>query len=205
MTLLHVLLDVDGVLIQGRPGDGRFWTTDLQADLGIDPAELKQHFFDPYWPQVLCGSLDLEVALAKAWPALDTKLGPGTFVDYWFAKDAGLNTGLLDQCAKIRAAGHPLHLATNQEHLRARYLLQSLRLAHHVDGMFYSAALGACKPDPQFFAAISEDLGKAPSMFLLIDDTLANVEGARAFGMNAIHFQTGQSLSDIVAIFQSNL
>lgn len=41
----YLMLDVDGVLVTGRPSDGRSWYAELQNDLGIDIEWLRSAFF----------------------------------------------------------------------------------------------------------------------------------------------------------------
>jgi putative hydrolase of the HAD superfamily len=81
-----------------------------------------------------------------------------------------------------------VYLATNQEHLRAAYLMQKLGLAEHVDGIFYSARLGAKKPDLEFFARVQAAVGLRGEELLLIDDSRQNVEAARQAGWQALHW-----------------
>jgi 2-haloacid dehalogenase len=50
------------------------------------------------------------------------------------------------------------------------------------------------KPDPRIFALLCDRAGVAPSDCLFIDDSPANVAGARAFGMDAELFTTPDAL-----------
>lgn len=56
------------------------------------------------------------------------------------------------------------------------------------DTILTSGGLQKLKPDAPAFEAACEALGCAPEDVVLIDDTLENVEGARAFGMQAVYF-----------------
>ena len=40
-----LMVDVDGVLITGRPADGRHWAADLEADLGLSFEKIHTEFF----------------------------------------------------------------------------------------------------------------------------------------------------------------
>ncbi|MBQ6622723.1 MAG: HAD family phosphatase [Mogibacterium sp.] len=60
----------------------------------------------------------------------------------------------------------------------------------HMDGGVFSCDVKLIKPDPAIFAAICDKYDLTPSACLFIDDNAANVEAARAFGMNAIRFKT---------------
>ena len=72
--------------------------------------------------------------------------------------------------------------------------------AHHrallakVEPHFVSFQLGMIKPEPEIYRHVANELGVSPSDCLLVDDGLANVEGARLTGWDAIHFTSGEHL-----------
>ncbi|MBC8022407.1 MAG: HAD family phosphatase [Burkholderiales bacterium] len=53
--------------------------------------------------------------------------------------------------------------------------------------VFVSSKIGLRKPDAASFELIAREIGVAPSRILFFDDTLANVEGARRAGLQAVH------------------
>jgi putative hydrolase of the HAD superfamily len=53
-----------------------------------------------------------------------------------------------------------------------------------------SGSLGVCKPEPEAYAACLQRLGFNGFSTLYVDDRLENVEGARAAGLDAFHFET---------------
>ena len=63
-----------------------------------------------------------------------------------------------------------------------------------LEPLFLSCEIGACKPSDAAFAAVEAALGMAAQQILFIDDTLANVEAARARGWDAIHFTANAAL-----------
>lgn len=50
------------------------------------------------------------------------------------------------------------------------------------------------KPEPAIFHLLCERGGLLPADCVFVDDSLKNVEGARAIGMDAIHFESPQQL-----------
>ncbi|WP_346894213.1 HAD-IA family hydrolase [uncultured Roseibium sp.] len=44
------------------------------------------------------------------------------------------------------------------------------------------------KPDPRAYSAVLEDLGLAPDVCVFVDDQARNIAGARAVGLNTVHF-----------------
>jgi putative hydrolase of the HAD superfamily len=191
------MVDVDGVLVDGRPEDGRHWQTSLEEDLGFTSESLHEAFFAPHWENIVLGRAGLMEHLTTSLLRIAPHVSPDEFVSYWFEKDSRLATALLLELSLVRSAGIPVYLATNQEHLRAAYLMETLGLAGHVDGIFYSASLGAKKPDIEFFAKIQAGVGLNGDEMLLIDDDRRNVEAARRAGWQALHW-TGHGSPDIV-------
>ncbi|MGE4371434.1 MAG: hypothetical protein AB7E29_00830 [Xanthobacter sp.] len=65
-----LMLDVDGVLINGRPQDGRLWAHGLQDDLDIDPMALQTLLFRPHWNTIVTGRKALADVLRLSMPQL---------------------------------------------------------------------------------------------------------------------------------------
>jgi putative hydrolase of the HAD superfamily len=62
------------------------------------------------------------------------------------------------------------------------------KFADAFDAMTISAEVRVAKPDPAIFRIALEKLEVAPAEAVFLDDFPANVTGARALGMHAIHF-----------------
>lgn len=197
MTTKALMLDVDGVLIDGRPEDGRPWHTSVEADLGFTYDTLSAQFFAPYWENILVGRAGLTEHLTDALQQFAPHVTPTALVDYWFEKDSRIVSVLLAEIAFVRSAGIPVYLATNQEHMRAAYVMDTLGLAKHVDGIFYSARVGAKKPDREFFARVQAALGLRGEEMLLIDDSRQNIDAALTWGWQAHQWTKDSSPSDV--------
>jgi len=193
-----LMVDVDGVLINGRPSDGQHWGADLENDFGVPFAVLQSEFFAPYWEQVVTGNADLRECLTGALAKIKPKVSVDRLLQYWFQGDARINDQLLRDIAVHRSAGLRIYLATNQEHERARYLMDNLGLSAHVHGIYYSAALGVRKPRLEFFHRIAEMTGLKPEELLLIDDTGENVEAASAAGWHAARWTPNMTLDALI-------
>lgn len=179
-----LMVDVDGVLVHAQRG--AHWSDSLEADLGLSREMLDQAFFTPHWKDVMLGRADLHARLTPVLAEIAPHLSAQRLVDYWFAADARLDQTLLADLAILRAQGLILHLATVQEHHRARYLWETLGLKRGFDAMHYAAELGCAKPDPAFYQAIEARTGYRPEDLALLDDRPANVEAARARGWGGI-------------------
>jgi putative hydrolase of the HAD superfamily len=64
-----------------------------------------------------------------------------------------------------------------------------LSFLKEMDGEIISFREHLLKPEPEIYALLCQRFGITPSEAVFLDDNLANVEAARAFGLNAIHFQ----------------
>ncbi len=64
-----------------------------------------------------------------------------------------------------------------------------------LDGAVVSAREKRCKPDPAFFAILTERYGLIPEKTLFIDDSLPNVQSAQKIGFRTWHYAGGNVLS----------
>jgi len=190
------MVDIDGVLLVS-PG-GRPWSWNIEADLGLDPKLLQSQFFGPHWPDVMLGRADLHDRLGPVLAEIAPHLTSRELADYWFARDAVRDEALLEDLAALRRTGLALHLATVQEHHRARYLWETLGFRDRFDAIHYSADYGCGKPDPAFYEAVAARTGFAPADLLLIDDRLANVEAARACGWGGALWDGTRRLAEVL-------
>ncbi|MBY5833137.1 HAD family hydrolase [Rhizobium ruizarguesonis] len=196
-----LMVDVDGVLIHGRPTDGLPLFTYLERDLGLRLDLLQQEFFQTHWRDIIIGREALEPRLAGVLAKIAPHLSAETLIDYWFENDSRLDLDLLAELAALRRSGITLLLATNQEHRRARYLMEQIGLNAHFDGIIYSAALGHSKPSPDFFRLATERAGVLPGEIAFIDDLAENIEAARQFGWNAAQWTAGATLGGAFPVF----
>lgn len=196
-----LMVDVDGVLIHGRPTDGLPLFTYLERDLGLRLDLLQQEFFQTHWRDIIIGHAALEPRLAGVLAKIAPHLSAETLIDYWFENDSRLDLNLLEELAALRQSGITLLLATNQEHSRARYLMEHIGLSAHFDDIIYSAALGHSKPSPDFFRLATERAGVLPGEIAFIDDMAENIEAARQFGWNAAQWTAGATLGGTLPVF----
>jgi putative hydrolase of the HAD superfamily len=189
------MVDVDGVVLTPPPGG---WAATMEADLGLAPAVLQEHFFKPHWNDVALGRAGLHARLGPVLAAHAPHLTSEALAAYWFAKDAVLDEVLLADLAEVRARGLKVHLATVQERERAAYLWDTLGFRNRFDAMHYAADLGCKKSDPAFYAAVEARTGFAPGELMLIDDTPGNIEVARSCGWRAAHWTGEARLADLL-------
>jgi putative hydrolase of the HAD superfamily len=193
-----LMLDVDGVLVFGRPSDGQHWMTRLQDDLGVSPKDLAQEFFRAGWQGVVVGQRELVPTLQEALERIAPGMTAEKLITYWYDMSSLVAPQVLADVRDARRKGIPVHLATNQSHSRADYLLNTVGLRNEIDGIVYSAMAGHQKPDAGFYAFAEVEAGYRPDELLMVDDSLENVEAAIAAGWMAVHWTKGDSLAAIL-------
>lgn len=197
----HLMMDVDGVVVTGRPGDGKDWKTDLERDIGVSSDTLVDLFFSTFWDKVVTGKLALRPTLKQALSGIANQDQIDALVAYWFRMDARLDEGVLGDLKRVQAAGIPIWFATNQDHERSSYLWNTLKLKDRAERLVSSAQIGVAKPSPAFFEALQNMTGIAASEHLLIDDSAGNVGAAQSAGWHAVQWTAGMRLSDVLQGF----
>ena len=192
-----LMVDVDGVIVV-HP-DPKGWSANLERDLGLKIEDLQAQFFEPNFHDIVHGRAALRDRLAPVLARIAPHLSCDELCAYWFGHDSHLDHGLLEQLAAIRAQGVRLHLATVQEHERAAYLWDAMRLKDRFDAMHYAADLGHAKPADGFYAEIEARTGFAPEDLFFIDDKAANVLAAQARGWKAAVWSGQDRLADLIA------
>ena len=192
-----LVLDIDGVVSLPRPP----WHAALKQDIGLDYEELVRDFFRKDWGEVVRGRLDLYVALHEYFETKGLADRLEEFVAYWFEKDAVIDRELLAIANSWRRrTGGRVFAASNQEHHRVAYLRDRAGLGAHFDEIIYSAALGVCKPDRVFYTNAQARMGvSAAQAILFVDDSAANVDGARMAGWRAMLYRDRASLARALA------
>lgn len=197
-----LMVDMDGVLVNGRPTDGLPYFTDIEHDLGLPLERLQKEFFVVHWPQIIIGEQAIEPALTAVLSKIAPHLETETLLRYWFENDSRLDEKLLADLSLLRKSGVSIYIATNQEHRRAAWLMNEHGLSEHVEGIFYSAKLGCKKPGEQFFRMATESAGVAASEIAFIDDSAENIEAARRYGWQAVQWKSGMTLKEALEIGQ---
>jgi 2-haloacid dehalogenase len=95
---------------------------------------------------------------------------------------------------RLHGAGTPLYLLSNAPALVDTWLRGPAQQQHPFLGRFrdyvVSGVVRLMKPDAAIYDLVCRTGSFRPGEAVLIDDNLPNVEGARAFGMHAVHHRS---------------
>jgi putative hydrolase of the HAD superfamily len=184
-TVDAVVIDLDGVI--------RHWDNDAlpesEKELGLPPGTIQAAAFEPdRLARAMRGELpadqwyaEIGAAVAAAHP-VDPDAVAALFAEIGWRIDESVVE--LVQQARTQV---PVVLLSNAS-TRLTDDLKLSGLLDRFDAVVGSAELGACKPDAEAFAAAVERAGVPAARCLMIDDLPANVEGARAAGLQAVRF-----------------
>lgn len=182
-TIRHVLFDADGV-IQETPGG---WYAAMEPYLG-DRAREFLHFTWGHEKPALAGAGDYRSLLAEDLRAYGVMAPVDEILEkVWFCIEVDERS--LALARRIRESGFGVHLGTNQDSYRAAHMRRALSYEAHFDTCFYSCDIGYAKPDRGFFDEVARRIGTDPGAIIFVDDSAANVEGARSAGLEAIHWE----------------
>lgn len=88
----------------------------------------------------------------------------------------------------LKARGLKTYYLSNYGKFGYEVTKEKLDFTKLMDGGLYSYEVQMLKPNPWIYAELCRRYDITPSEAVFLDDTLKNVEAAKAFGMHGIHF-----------------
>lgn len=102
------------------------------------------------------------------------------------------NEPMIELMRELRGAGYRMALLTNNVREWEPLWRPMLPVDEIFETVVDSAFVGVRKPEPRIYEITLERLGLAGERCLFVDDFPHNCEGARAHGINAVHFQDNE-------------
>ena len=134
---------------------------------------------------------------AKAFPEFAHELH--LFDERWVETIGGPIEENVALMRRLKAAGRPVYALSNFATVKYAIARKMFDFLNDFDHAVISGHVGAAKPDPHIFEILFKQVGRRPEELLFVDDSLTNVEAARALGMPAIHFDRGVDLESELA------
>jgi phosphoglycolate phosphatase len=188
-----VLLDLDGTLIDSRPGIAASChaalralghepdeTLDLRGFIGPPLEDVMQHLLQPHGDD----------RVAEAVAAYRQHYGESGFLGS--APYPGIDASL----EAMKLAGLRVYLATSKRVIFARRILDYLKLAAFFDDIHGSAPGGELDHKPQLLAHILSKHGLSPAHTLMVGDRRHDISGAHAVGMRGLGVLWGYGARD---------
>ncbi len=189
-----LLFDLGGVIVDV---DFARVTRRWAAHAGGDAATLHARYApDEYYRRHERGAIPDEAYWAALRGTLGIDICDAQFLDGWNAIFAGIIPGARDWIAPI-CARYPAYVFSNTNPAHERFWMAEYgETLAPFRKVFVSSSLGLRKPDKAAFDHVAREMGVPVSRILFFDDSLANVEGARAAGLQAVHVRNND---DVVA------
>jgi putative hydrolase of the HAD superfamily len=184
MTIRNVFIDFGGVIMRTEDRQPR-----IQAaqKLGMTDRELEKVVFES---QTAALASTGDIPEEAHWQAVAEALHlsreeSDKVMDAFFAGDRA-DAVLLDYLRSLRPERKVCLISNAWSGLRAFIAKQNFQDVF--DHMVISAEVGLVKPGAGIYRLALEELQAAAAESVFLDDVLANIEGARAVGMQGIHF-----------------
>ncbi len=110
------------------------------------------------------------------------------------------NPPMIELMRELKSEGYRMAMLTNNVREWEPHWRPMLPVDEIFELVVDSGFVGMRKPEAGIFALTAERLGLSAAECLLVDDIEANVEGAREFGMGAVHYRDpAQAIADVRA------
>jgi putative hydrolase of the HAD superfamily len=186
----NVVIDIDFNRVFAR------WA----ALAACDPALVRGRFsVDEACRRHEIGALSDNDYFASLRRSLGIDLTDAQFLDGWNALFVGEAPGISEALARA-APRIPLYAFSNTNPAHQTYWSTHFSGAvGHFRQIFVSSTIGLRKPDAAAFAFVVEAIGMPAERILFFDDSLINVEGARACGLQAVHVTSPADVAKTLA------
>ena len=179
-----VIFDCDGVLVDSEPLSNRCFAEALNREgLGWDVAETMRRLMGRSMKS--CIEI-VEAELGRKVPAdFVERLQEKTFACF---REQGVQavSGVVAALDALERAGLSTCVASSGDHGKMRLTLGSAGLWDRFDGrIFSSTQVARGKPAPDLFLFAAERMGAVPADSIVIEDSSAGAQAARAAGMRA--------------------
>jgi len=189
--LKAVIFDCDGVLIDSEWLASRV-EAELLRELGMELTVEQVH--ELFLGKTVSGVLDI-IAARRG-----TALPPEFTYNWAFATARAFMRELQPMpfvrgvVAQLRAAGHPLAVASQSPLARVRLSLEVTELAPYFgEHLYVTTMVARPKPAPDVYLLAASRLGAAPADCLVIEDSPAGASAARSAGMQALGYAPGDA------------
>ncbi|WP_050402445.1 HAD family hydrolase [Bradyrhizobium embrapense] len=167
---------------------------------GCAPADLATRFVvDDSFKHHEIGRIDDAAFFANLRRTLGIDLTDAQFLEGWNAIFTGEMPGIAPLLATA-AQRMPLYAFsnTNPAHV-AHFSVIHSEVLSHFRTVFLSSTIGHRKPHAEAYDHVVKAIGVPASRILFFDDLAANIEGARARGLHAIHVTSTDDVARALA------
>ena len=187
-----IVFDIGNVLVRFDPH---------QIVKGYFPPEREEELFNAVfasglWPIIDTGLMtngDLALMMCQAahTDRPEDYLAVCDLLDTFYEHECPLSAS--KWLPELKKMGKKLYYLSNYASPALERTMRRFPFFQLMDGAVVSGREHVCKPAPRIFRILCERYGFEPSDALFIDDTLTNVEAARAEGFSVWHYTDGSA------------
>lgn len=194
MTIDTVIFDLGGVLI--HLPDSEMLEKRLRS-LGVDHADkLAQIILDSSNSQVFWDIMRGKIKEHDYWQQAAIQWNIQTELvsqlQNSFNSPENLNQDMVLYFKALKGR-YKLGILSNAGDSARKTMITEYHFDRIVDEIVISAEEGYAKPDREIYAIAVKRLKTAPEACLFVDDLIENIEAAKVFGMETIHYQNAET------------
>lgn len=191
-VIKNIVFDMGGVLIDLNIQR----TLNEHFDEKYHKDIIEKVFYGDEWREMDRGTLCSEDAIPKILAHFPEELHPllSKMIDNFYPYMPPV-AGMESFIVRLKKAGYKTYLLSNASP-RFFDMYQNYPAICQLDGFFISALYKLIKPQPEIYEAFCNKFKLNPEECFFIDDMKANIEGAKAYGMQGFVFDT----KDIAAL-----
>ena len=198
MTIRAVIFDFGGVIVRTEDQSPRLkWA----ERLGVTPDILSATVFDSEAAaEATIGRVPAEAVWAHVAATLDLDADALAQLRADFFAGDRCDDALVAFLRSLRPA-YKTGILSNAWSDGRQVIAGKFALGDAADDLVISAEVGVAKPDPRIYELATTRLDVRPDETILVDDFVRNIDGARKFGMQAVHFRNReQAIADVRAL-----
>ena len=158
---------------------------------GCTPADLTERFVvNDHFKHHEVGKIDDAAFFDSLRASLGIGLSDEQFLEGWNA----IFTGEMPDIGPLlaRAGKHlPLYAFSNTNPAHVAHFSKAYAdVLGHFREVFLSSSIGLRKPDSEAYDHVVKAIGVPASRIVFFDDSAANIEGARTYGLTAVHVRS---------------
>jgi 2-haloacid dehalogenase len=182
---VEIVFDIGNVLLRWDPRN-------LYRKLFDDPEEMERFLHEALRMKfivetdIVASFADAVEARVAQYPGYTAELR--AFDTRWLETLGGAIEENVSLLRGLKARGARVHALSNFAHEKFTLAADAYPFLRKFDVAVISGHEGVAKPDRRIFEILVERVGRPASELLFIDDSPRNVEAARAFGIDTIHY-----------------
>jgi HAD superfamily hydrolase (TIGR01509 family) len=192
--LKAVIFDLDGVVADSHPIHEAAWKA-LLAEQGLNPATINVDFLYAGHPR---RDILIHYLGALSDPLIE-QLGRRKDELYLLATEKLVpKPGIPRVLSELQTAGIALAVATSAGRIRTEQTLAKLNIAHRFSAVVAGNDVRAAKPAADIFLLAASRLRVTPEEAVVVEDSVAGVQAARAAGMTCVGYAPPERLSTLI-------